>query len=74
MPIKVTLPSKSLFDKNFRYRRAAETDISKTFARVTRQIKVAEQQALAGQQELLPLPDAASTVVALPARSGRGAS
>lgn len=74
MPIKVTHPSQSLFDKNFRYRRAAETDIRKTFTRVTRQIKLAEQQALAGQQELLPLQETASTVVALPARCGRGAS
>jgi hypothetical protein len=35
---------KSVFDSTFRYTRAAETDLRKTFAKVRRRIREAEEQ------------------------------
>ena len=52
MPVTRTEPTQGLFNRNFRYRKAAETDISKTFARVRRQLKEAQEQAKTGQQAL----------------------
>ncbi len=37
-------PAKSLLDPNFRYTPAAATDIRKTFARVRREMRKAQEQ------------------------------
>jgi len=72
MPAKPTLPRLGIADKAFRYRPAVATDIRKTFARLKREADQAQRLATTGQQTLaLELPD---TVVALPARAGRGAA
>ena len=74
MPAKPTLPRLGIADKAFRYRPAVATDIRKTFARLKREAAEAQRLATSGQQALaleLELPD---TVVALPARAGRGAA
>lgn len=59
MAPKVTLPSLGINDKAFRYRRAVETDIAKTFARVRREQREAAQKAaqaeLPGMAAVLPL-------------------
>lgn len=44
----MALPSKSFRDPEFRYRRAVETDIRKTFARVRRELA---EQARAAQEQ-----------------------
>lgn len=67
MPAKLTLPTLGLRHKAFRYRKAAETDIAKTFARIKRERLEAERLAKSGQQ-LLPLSGEASTVVQMPIR------
>lgn len=68
MPVKRTLPTLGLADKNFRYRTAAETDIRKTFERIARQRKQAERLAATNQQPL-ELEASTSTIVKLPARN-----
>ncbi|MBX9612458.1 MAG: hypothetical protein K2X51_12625 [Burkholderiales bacterium] len=64
---KVTLPSVGISDKAFRYRRAADTDISKTFARVRREQRVAAQKAAQAA-----LPGIAPVVVPLRPTTGGG--
>lgn len=71
MAIKRTLPTLPLTDPNFRYRHSSQTDLHKTFARVRRQLKAAEQAIGSGQQQLEL--DATTTVVPLPTR-GRSAA
>lgn len=58
-----------LMDPAFRYRKAVETDIRKTFARVRRELKQAAADAIAADQ-VEPAPMA--TVLALPTRSSGG--
>ena len=67
MPVTRTEPSQGVYNRNFRDKRAAETDIRKTFDRVRRQMKAAQEQAKTGQQAL-----ELTTVVHLPQRA-RGA-
>lgn len=72
MSVTKTLPTLGIRDKAFRYRPAVASDIRKTFARLRREAAEAQRQATTGQQALAPeLPD---SVVALPARVGRGAA
>lgn len=55
----MALPSKSVKDPSFKYRRAAETDIRKTFARVRRELAAqaeAEQAAAQQQHAVVMLP------------------
>lgn len=66
---KVTRPSVGVNDKAFRYRSAADTDISKTFARVRRELREAAQKEKAAQDEL---PGIAPVVVPLRPTSGGG--
>lgn len=73
MPVKRTEPSIGISNPNFRYRRAVETDISKTFAGVRRQMREAAAEAATGQQPL-DLGAAGAAVVQLPARPARGAA
>lgn len=72
MPAKLTLPTVGLMDRQFRYRRSEHTDISKTFARVRKAQRQAEQQGQS-EQQALDL-DTSSTVVPLQARGHRGAA
>lgn len=68
MTLKKTTPSVSSYSAAFRYRNAASTDIRKTFERVRKQMKVAQQQAdeaLVQAQAQLDL----GVVVALPQRA-----
>jgi len=71
VPPKITLPTVSVLDRQFRYRPAAQTDISKTFARARRAQREAIQQAASGQQAL---DLGTGTVVPLQARGQRGAA
>lgn len=68
MPVKRTLPTVGITDRNFRYRSSFDTDIARTFARLRREQKDAERQALAGQQAL----DLGQAVVHMPTRAVRG--
>ena len=70
MPAKLTLPTVGLMDRQFRYRRSEHTDISKTFARVRKAQRHAEQQGQS-EQQALDL-GATCTVVPLQARGQRG--
>lgn len=72
MPAKLTLPTVGLMDRQFRYRRSEHTDISKTFARVRKAQRQAEQQGQS-EQQALDL-GATGTVVPLQARGQRGAA
>lgn len=67
MAPKVTLPSLSVKDKAFRYRRAVETDIAKTFARVRREQREAAQKAAQAE-----LPAVSGMAAVLPLRSTGG--
>lgn len=67
MAPKVTLPSLGIKDKGFRYRRAVETDIGKTFARVRREQREAAQKAAQAD-----LPEASGMAAVLPLRSTGG--
>ena len=58
-----------LMDPAFRYRKAVDTDIRKTFARVRRELKQAAAEAMAADQVE---PAQTATVVALPTRSSGG--
>lgn len=71
MPVKRTEPSIGISNPNFRYRRAVETDISKTFERLRRQMRKAAAENVTGQQAL-DLDAGGAVVVKLPARPARG--
>ena len=71
MPAKLTLPTVGLMDRQFRYRRSEHTDISKTFARVRKAQRHAEQQGQS-EQQALDL-GTTGTVVPLQTRGQRGA-
>ncbi len=51
----MALPSKSFRDPEFRYRRAVETDIRKTFARVRREMAAKQQGAPAQSDVVVPM-------------------
>ncbi len=71
MPIKRTEPiGGGLYNRNFRYRPASQSDIRKTFERIKRERLKAEKVEADGQR-LLNLGTDAGTVVALPLRAGR---
>lgn len=73
MPLKITLPTVGILDRNFRYRPAAQTDIGKTFASLRRAQRQAELQA-DGVQQALNQGATGDTVVPLQAPGKRGAA
>lgn len=64
----IVLPTRGLYDKKFRYRNAANTDVAETFKRVRRQQALALAKRGADAQQSLDLD---SNVVPLVARGAK---